>query len=77
MNDKIITNVRLIEINRWSETSDHLTQKLYKDIVNRNSLNESSLLRLDPDEKLNLDERGSILLNSTFYITEDNNRKTY
>ena len=30
-----------------------------------NAIDESSLLRLDPNEKLNLDEQGSIFLNST------------
>ena len=38
-----------------------MTAKLYVD----NSIDESSLLRLDPDEKLKLDEQDSIVLNST------------
>ena len=65
MNDKNSTDVRLIEINHWPETGDHLTPRLYVDNVIRNSLKETSLLRLDPDIKVNLDERGSIILKST------------
>ena len=47
------------------ETGDQLTPKLYVDIVIKNSVDESSLLRLDPDEKVNLDKQDSILLKST------------
>ena len=65
LNDKSFTNVKLIEINQWLEIGDQLRPKLYIDNVIRNSLNDSSLLRLDPDEKLILDERSSIVLNST------------
>ena len=42
-----------------------MTPKLYVDNAIRNTLDESSLLRLDPDEKLKLDEQDSIFLNST------------
>ena len=43
------------------QIDSHLTAKLYVD----NSIDESSLLRLDPDEKLNLHEQNSIFLSST------------
>ena len=44
---------------------EHLTPRLYVDEAISYWVDESSLLRLDPDEKLNLDEQGSIFLNST------------
>ena len=68
MNDKNITNVGLIEVNHLPETGDHLTSKLYFDNFIRNSIDESSWLRLDPDGKLKLDEQDSIVLNSTLTL---------
>ena len=62
LSNKKTTNVRLIDINQWPETGDHLTPNLYVSNVFRNSLNLLSLLRLDPDEKLNLDKQASIPL---------------
>ena len=44
---------------------EHLTAKYHVDEVISNSVNESSLLGLDPDEEVKLDEEDSILLNST------------
>ena len=61
---KIIINVGLIEVNQWRETGAHVTSKLYIDNAIRNTLDESSLLRLDPDEKLKLDEQDSKFPNS-------------
>ena len=43
------------------QIDSHLTAKLYVD----NAVDESSLLRLDPNEKLNLNNQDSIILNST------------
>ena len=65
MNDKNFDNVVIIEINHWPKTGDHLTPKLYVDNVIRNSLEEPSLFRLDPDEKLKLNEQGSIVPKSS------------
>ena len=65
LNHKNIINVGLIEINREPEYGDQVTSKFYVDNVVRKSVDESTLLRLDPDEKLNLNEQDSILLNST------------
>ena len=42
-----------------------LTPKPYVDNAISNSIDESPLLRLDSNEKLNLDEQDSIILNST------------
>ena len=44
---------------------EHLTPKFYADEAISHWVVESSLLGLDPDEKLNLDEQDSIILNST------------
>ena len=44
---------------------EHLTAKCYLDQTRSNSVNKKSLLRLDLDEKLKLDEQDSIVLNST------------
>ena len=44
---------------------EHLTPKLYADEAISYWLDEISLLRLDPDEQLKLDEQDSIVLNST------------
>ena len=59
-NDKDIDNVGWIKVNKWPRDAEHLTPKLYVD----NTIHESSLLRLHRDEKLNLDEQNSILLDS-------------
>ena len=61
LNDKKFTNARFIQVNQMPQIDSHLTAKLYVD----NSIDESSLLRLDPNEKLDLDNQGSINLNST------------
>ena len=62
LNDRNITNARFIQVNQLPQIDSHLTAKLYVDNTISDSVDESSLLRLDPDEKL---ERGHILLNST------------
>ena len=61
LNDRNITNARFSQVNQLPQIDSHLTAKLYVD----NSIDESSLMRLDPDEKLKLDEQGSIVPNST------------
>ena len=59
-NDKDIDNVGWVKVNKWPKDAEHLTPKIYVD----NTIHESSLLRLHRDEKLNLDEQDSILLDS-------------
>ena len=61
MNDRNNTNARFIQVNQWPQIDSHFTPRLYVD----NAIDEQSLLRLDPDEKINLDEQDSIFLNST------------
>ena len=62
MNDKSITNVKFIEINHLPKVGDQLTPKLHVDNAIGKNVDLSTLLRLDPDEKLKLDERGCIFL---------------
>ena len=42
-----------------------LTSKFYVDEANSHSVDESSIKKLDPDEKLKLNEQGSLILIST------------
>ena len=49
---------------------ERLTAKIYVDEAFFNSVDESSLLRLDPNEKLELYEQDSLLLNSTVKTPE-------
>ena len=62
LNDRNITNARFIQVNQLCQIGSDLTPKLYVDNAISDSVDESSLLRLDPDEKLKQD---SIILNST------------
>ena len=62
LNDRNITNARFIQVNQLPQIDSHLTAKLYVDNAISDGVNEQSLLRLDPDEKL---EQVSIILNST------------
>ena len=62
MNDRNITNARFIQVNQLPRIGSHLTAKLYVDNAISDGLNESALLRLDRDEKM---EQDSIILNST------------
>ena len=64
-NDKNLDNVRFVKVNSLPAVREHLTPKLYVDEAISHSVDESSLIRLDPDEKSELDEKDSIILNST------------
>ena len=61
LNDGNITNCRFLSVNQLPQIDSHLTAKLYID----NAVDEMSLLRLDPNEILDLDNQDSIILNST------------
>ena len=61
-NDKNLDNVRFVKVNSMPAVGEHLTAKYYVDKAISDRVNEQSLLRLDPDEKLQQD---SIILNST------------
>ena len=62
LNDRNITNARFIQVNQLPQIDSHLTAKLYVDNTISDGVDEASLLRLDPDEKL---KQGSIILTST------------
>ena len=64
-NDENLNNVRSIKVNSFPTLEEQLTPKIYVDPAISEGVDDSSLLRLDPDEKLRFDERGTILLNST------------
>ena len=61
-NDKNLDNVRFVKVNSMPAVGEHLTAKYYVDKTISDRVNEQSLLRLDPDEKLTQD---TIILNST------------
>ena len=63
-NAKNIDNVGWIKVNKMPAFPEHLTPKVYVDYA----IDEPSIIRLDPDEKLNLDEQDSLLLNSTLTL---------
>ena len=67
-NDKSLDNVRSVKVNSLPAVREHLTPKFYVDEAISHSVDESSLLRLDPDEKLKLDEQDSIILNSNLTL---------
>ena len=62
LNDRNITNARFIQVNQLPQSDSHLRAKLYVDKTVYDAIDEPSLLRLDPDEKL---KQESIILNST------------
>ena len=67
-NDKILDNVHSIKVNSSPTPEEELTLKYYVDNPISDGLDEPSLLRLDPDEKMKLDEQVSIVLNSTLTL---------
>ena len=62
---KSFTNARFIQVIQLPQIDFLLTAKLYVNNAVSYSVDEQSLLELDPDEKLRFDERGILLLNST------------
>ena len=62
LNDRNITNARFIQVNQLPQIGSLLTAKLNVDNAIFDGVNEQSLLRLDPDEKL---KQGTIILNSS------------
>ena len=63
-NNKNLDNVRFVKVNSYPAVREHLTPKIYVDENIRYSVDEQTLLRLDPDEKLKLDVQDFIILNS-------------
>ena len=58
-------NVRFVKVNSLPAVREHLTPKFYVDEAISHYADESSMLRLDPDEKLKRDQQDSIIVNST------------
>ena len=63
-NDENLDNLRFVKINSMPASGEHSTAKYYVDNAISYHLHEPSLLRLDPDEMLKLDEQDSIILTS-------------
>ena len=63
--DKNLDNVHSIKVNSFPTLEEHLKLKIYVNQAVSEGVDDSSLLRLDPDEKIKLKERGYTLLNST------------
>ena len=58
---EILPTQDFLQVTQLPQIDSRSTAKLYVD----NAIDDSSLLRLDPDEKLNLEEQDSLILNST------------
>ena len=67
-NDKDLNNVRCIKVNSIPTLEEQLTPKIYVDQAISDGVDNSSILRLDPYEKLKLDDQNSIILNSTLTL---------
>ena len=63
-NDKNFDKNRYIKVNSFPTLEEHLLAKYYVDNAISYSVDESSFSRLDTDEKIKQDERGSIPPNS-------------
>ena len=64
-NDKNLDNVTFIKVNSIRAVREHLTPENYVDQLIFYKVDELSLLRLDPNKELNLDEQDSIIPNSS------------
>ena len=62
--DKNLNTIHFIRVNSIPTLEEQLTPKIYVDQAISDDVDNSSFLGLDPDEKLNLDEQDSIILNS-------------
>ena len=69
-NDKKLDNVRFFKVIRLPAVRKHLTANFHADEAIFRSVDESSLLRLDPNENLKVDEQDSINLNSNLSSTK-------
>ena len=63
-NDKNFDNVRFVKVNSMPAVREHLTSKHYVDQVIFQNLDDSPLIRLDSNQRLELDEQDSVVLNS-------------
>ena len=65
-NDKNLDNVRFVNVNSYPADNSHLTCKEYVDNNIIWGIHNSSLLRLDPNEILDIPNQDHITLNSAF-----------
>ena len=68
--DKNLDNVRFFKVISFPAIPENLTAKTYVVQAISYGVDESPLLRSDPEEKLKLDEQGSLVLNSTLTSTK-------
>ena len=59
--DNYLDNVRFIKVHPFPTLEEHLTPKIYVDQAISDGVDESSFLRLDPDEKVIVVEQDSIV----------------
>ena len=71
-----LDNVRFVKVNSYPGVAEHLCAKYYVNEAVSNSIDESSLLGIDLDEEIKLDEQVSMLLNSSL-TSQNKNRITY
>ena len=64
--DHNLTNVRFVQVNSYPAINSHLTCKEYVDNNITWTVDNSSLLRLDSNEQLNIANQDHITLNSSF-----------
>ena len=67
-NDENLDNNRFFKVDSFPATPEHSTAKSYVNPAISDSVNEYSLLTLDPDEKLRLNEQDTILPNPTLTL---------
>ena len=68
--DHNLTNVRFVQVNSYPAINSHLTFKEYVDNNIIWAVDNSSLLRLDPNENLDIPNQDYITLNSAFTSPE-------
>ena len=67
-NDKNLKNVSLVEVKSKPTLEKYLTPNFYVDQAISDGVDNSPFLRLDPDEKRRLDEKTSLVCNSTLTL---------
>ena len=73
LNGKNNTIAGFVRVNQYPQIDSQLTAKLYVDEAISNSVNESSILSIDPDEKPELDEQDFIFVNFTLTTPKSDN----
>ena len=68
--NKNLDNVHSIKVNSFPTLEEHLTPKIYVDKAISDGAYGPSLLKLDPNGKVKLDEQDSIVLTSTLTSTK-------